>query len=86
MPITGPGGQVGIIPADKPGRLPVHIPCVLCGAGVTNFRLDPFDEHTLATASDDGKIRLWKIPEGGLESTDDGTSLLAATLSGKCQI
>ncbi|KAI8374237.1 uncharacterized protein BYT42DRAFT_575596 [Radiomyces spectabilis] len=67
VPITGPGGRVGIISVDKPGRLPVHIPSLLCGSEVTNFQFDPFNNQVIATASEDNKIRVWSIPEGGLE-------------------
>ncbi|KAI8141932.1 hypothetical protein BJV82DRAFT_645071 [Fennellomyces sp. T-0311] len=67
VPISGAGGRVGIISIDKPGRLPTHVPSVLCGSTVTNFKFDPFDPQVLATVSDDNAIRLWKIPEAGLE-------------------
>ncbi|KAI9310453.1 hypothetical protein BX666DRAFT_1869613, partial [Dichotomocladium elegans] len=67
VPITGAGGRVGIIRVDQPGRLPTHIPSVLCGSPVTYFAFDPFDPHILATASEDDTIRLWKLPETGLE-------------------
>ncbi|KAI9011899.1 hypothetical protein CLU79DRAFT_848786 [Phycomyces nitens] len=67
VPISGPGGRVAVIAANKPGRLPTHVPCVLCGSEVTNFQFNPFNEHTLATVSEDNKIRIWTIPEGGLE-------------------
>ncbi|KAG0174129.1 Coronin-7 [Apophysomyces sp. BC1015] len=67
VPISGPGGRVGIIPVNKPGRLPTHIPCVVCGSPVTYFVFDPFNDHMLATVSEDNKVRLWKIPEDSLE-------------------
>ncbi|KAL0085171.1 hypothetical protein J3Q64DRAFT_1835582 [Phycomyces blakesleeanus] len=67
VPIAGPGGRVGIISVNKPGRLPTHVPCVLCGSEVTNFQFNPFNDHVLATVSEDNKIRVWTIPEGGLE-------------------
>ncbi|KAI9496400.1 hypothetical protein BDB00DRAFT_117680 [Zychaea mexicana] len=67
VPISGAGGRVGIISINKPGRLPTQIPSILCGSTVTNFKFDPFDPHVLATASEDNCIRLWRIPEDGLE-------------------
>ncbi|KAI8091710.1 hypothetical protein BDF21DRAFT_376539 [Thamnidium elegans] len=67
VPISGPGGRVAIINADKPGRLPVSLPCVMCGSEVTNFKFDPFNESILVTVSNDNKIRVWEIPEGGIE-------------------
>jgi coronin-7 len=67
VPISGPGGRVGIINAQKPGRLPTHIPCVVCGSEVTNFKFDPFDHNRLITISQDNRIRAWDIPEDGIE-------------------
>ncbi|KAI7899420.1 WD40-repeat-containing domain protein [Cokeromyces recurvatus] len=67
VPISGPGGRVGIINARKPGRLPIHIPSVLCNSEVNDFKFDPFDENILITVSNDNKIRVWEIPEEGLE-------------------
>ncbi|CEG71439.1 Putative Coronin [Rhizopus microsporus] len=67
VPISGPGGRVGIINAQKPGRLPTHIPCVVCGSEVTNFKFDPFDHNRLITISQDNRIRVWDIPEDGIE-------------------
>jgi coronin-7 len=51
VPISGPGGRVGIIDANKPGRLPTHIPCVLCGSEVTSFKFDPFNPLRLLTGT-----------------------------------
>ncbi|CAO3703251.1 unnamed protein product [Rhizopus stolonifer] len=67
VPISGPGGRIGIIDAQKPGRLPTRVPCVLCGSEVTNFKFDPFDPYRLVTVSLDSKMRVWEIPEGGIE-------------------
>ncbi|KAI9483481.1 MAG: hypothetical protein EXX96DRAFT_558330, partial [Benjaminiella poitrasii] len=66
VPISGPGGRVGIINAKKPGRLPTHLPSVLCNSEVTNFKFNPFNENILVTVSDDNKIRVWEIPEEGI--------------------
>lgn len=67
VPISGPGGRIGIINAAKPGRLPTQIPCFLSGSEVINFKFDPFDDSILVTVSNDNKIRVWEIPEGGIE-------------------
>ncbi|KAI8973262.1 hypothetical protein BDF20DRAFT_638541 [Mycotypha africana] len=67
LPLSGPGGRIGIINAKKPGRLPAHIPCLLCNSEVSNFKFDPFNENILVTVSNDNKIRLWEIPEDGIE-------------------
>lgn len=49
VPISGPGGRIAIINADKPGRLPTQIPSVMCESEVVNFKFDPFDEFVLVT-------------------------------------
>ncbi|KAI8092155.1 uncharacterized protein B0P05DRAFT_524970 [Gilbertella persicaria] len=67
VPLSGPGGRVGIINTEKPGRLPIHVPSILCNSEVTNFRFDPFNDNILVTVSNDNKIRVWEIPEGGIE-------------------
>ncbi|KAI8884390.1 DUF1900-domain-containing protein [Backusella circina FSU 941] len=67
VPISGPGGRIGIIDINKPGRLPTHVPCVLCGSEVSSFKFDPFNPLRLLTVSVDNKIRVWDIPEGGIE-------------------
>ncbi|KAK4519787.1 IRG-type G domain-containing protein [Mucor velutinosus] len=67
VPLSGPGGRVSIINSEKPGRLPIHIPSVLCNSEVSNFKFDPFNENILVTVSMDNKIRVWEIPEGGIE-------------------
>ncbi|KAI9252117.1 hypothetical protein BY458DRAFT_523377 [Sporodiniella umbellata] len=67
IPISGPGGRVGIINAEKPGRLPTRIPCILCGSEVTNFKFDPFNHNRLVTVSLDNKLRVWELPDDGIE-------------------
>jgi coronin-7 len=52
VPISGPGGRVGIISVEKPGRLPTHIPSLLCNSEVTNFKFDPFNDHILVTGKE----------------------------------
>ncbi|KAI8646498.1 hypothetical protein BD408DRAFT_410318 [Parasitella parasitica] len=67
VPLSGPGGRVGIINVEQPGRLDVHIPSVLCNSEVTSFKFDPFNENILVTASIDNKIRIWEIPDKGIQ-------------------
>jgi coronin-7 len=82
IPLSGPGGRIGIISTSSStgGRLPTRLPCILTGSDVTYFQFDPFDAHVLAIASDDNKIRLFRIPENGL---DEDLSETIAVLQGK---
>ncbi|KAK8721824.1 hypothetical protein OTU49_012588 [Cherax quadricarinatus] len=67
LPLSGPGGKLSVLKHKKGGRQPDGvIPSLMNTANVMDFAFDPFNEHTLAVACDDGKIHLWHIPEGGL--------------------
>ncbi|KAM9599471.1 coronin-7-like isoform 3-T3 [Morphnus guianensis] len=67
-------GNTGPTDADrslsKPGRLPdTAVPTIQNGTAVADLSWDPFDPRRLAVAGEDAKIRLWRIPEGGLRET-----------------
>lgn len=60
---------------SKGGRLPDGvIPCLVNGINIMDFQWDPFDANTLVVACDDGRVKIWTIPEDGLnESTNEPT-------------
>ena len=67
MPLTGPGGKLAIFETRKPGRIPDGVtPVLINGTTVLDFAFDPFDNSRLAAGCDDGIIRVWRIPQGGL--------------------
>ncbi|KAJ8922826.1 hypothetical protein NQ315_007861 [Exocentrus adspersus] len=67
VPLSGPGGKIAIFELSKTGKLPDGvIPALVHGNNVMDFAWDPFDNGRLAVACDDGVIKLWRIPEGGL--------------------
>ncbi|XP_045479141.1 coronin-7 isoform X1 [Harmonia axyridis] len=72
VPLSGPGGKISILNRKKPGKLPDGvIPSLVQGSNIMDFSWDPFDNHRLAVACDDGIIKLWRIEEDGLkESTN----------------
>ena len=41
-------------------------PVLINECNVMDFGFDPFDPRRLAVACDDGRVRVWTIPEGGL--------------------
>jgi coronin-1B/1C/6 len=48
-------------------RFEVTLPLIKGHAGaITDLSFSPFHDHLLASASEDGKIQLWMIPEDGL--------------------
>ncbi|XP_030814249.1 coronin-7-like [Camarhynchus parvulus] len=70
LPLLSAGGQIAVLELSKPGRLPdVAVPTIQNGAAVADLTWDPFDPRHLAVAGEDAKIRLWRIPEGGLQET-----------------
>uniref|UniRef100_A0A8D2DI20 Coronin n=1 Tax=Sciurus vulgaris TaxID=55149 RepID=A0A8D2DI20_SCIVU len=68
VPLLSSGGQVAVLELRKPGRLPdTALPTLQNGAAVTDLAWDPFDPHRLAVAGEDARIRLWRVPPGGLK-------------------
>ncbi|XP_019395702.1 PREDICTED: coronin-7 [Crocodylus porosus] len=68
VPLLSAGGQIAILELSKPGRLPdTSIPTIQNGTPVADFCWDPFDLQRLAVAGEDAKIRIWRIPPGGLQ-------------------
>jgi coronin-1B/1C/6 len=48
-------------------RLEADVPLIKGHAGpVVDFEFSPFNDSLLATASEDGTIKLWVIPEEGV--------------------
>ncbi|XP_059617910.1 coronin-7 isoform X2 [Phlebotomus argentipes] len=67
VPLAGPGGKIAIYELEKCGRLPDGvIPSLVNGSNIMDFQWDPFNPSRLAVACDDGIVRLWMIPAGGL--------------------
>lgn len=70
FPLSGPGGQIAVVPLDKPGRLPDSgLPVIQCGSGVLDFAMDPFNKQRLATACESGFVTVWEVPNDGLTET-----------------
>ncbi|XP_021695077.1 coronin-7 isoform X3 [Aedes aegypti] len=80
VPISGAGGKIAIFELSKPGRLPDGvIPSLVNGNNIMDFQWDPFDNQRLAVACDDGSVKIWAIPEGGLtEPTNEPEKELVA--------
>uniref|UniRef100_A0A0N8ESA2 Coronin n=1 Tax=Aedes aegypti TaxID=7159 RepID=A0A0N8ESA2_AEDAE len=80
VPISGAGGKIAIFELNKPGRLPDGvIPSLVNGNNIMDFQWDPFDNQRLAVACDDGSVKIWAIPEGGLtEPTNEPEKELVA--------
>ncbi|XP_067859174.1 coronin-7 [Heptranchias perlo] len=67
VPLSVSGGQIAVLELSKPGRLPdSSLPTIENSSAVADLSWDPFDCHRLAVAGEDAKIRIWRVPSGGL--------------------
>ncbi|XP_029432457.1 coronin-7-like isoform X1 [Rhinatrema bivittatum] len=70
LPLLSAGAQVAVLELSRPGRLPdTSMPTIQNSSAVADICWDPFDLHRLVVAGEDAKIRVWRIPEGGLQET-----------------
>ncbi|CAK8684356.1 unnamed protein product [Clavelina lepadiformis] len=69
VPLTTPGGHVGIIELAKVGRITGDVPSFENTSPVTDFRWNPFDDRQLAVGLDDGLVKIWQVPDEGLSGT-----------------
>eukprot|EP00095_Tigriopus_kingsejongensis_P005020 maker-scaffold139_size317827-snap-gene-2.28 protein:Tk05020 transcript:maker-scaffold139_size317827-snap-gene-2.28-mRNA-1 annotation:"coronin-7 isoform x3" len=87
LPLTGPGGKIAVFETRKPGRIADGVTPVLINATtVMDFAFDPFNNARLATACDDGHVRVWTIPEGGLTHQVNTPTALFPAHADKIQI
>jgi coronin-1B/1C/6 len=60
------GGAFAVLDATKPGKLG-QFPLVTGHSGeVLDLEFNPFHDSIVASCSEDGYAKIWKIPEGGL--------------------
>uniref|UniRef100_A0A182NVF3 Coronin n=1 Tax=Anopheles dirus TaxID=7168 RepID=A0A182NVF3_9DIPT len=80
VPIAGAGGKIAVLELSDPRRLPDGvIPTLVNIQNIMDFQWDPFDAARLAVACDDGAVKLWRIPTGGLtEPTNEPEGVLVA--------
>lgn len=63
------GGAFLVLPIDKTGRLDFNTSRVTGHRGpVLDVKWNPFNDNIIASCSDDCTIKLWYIPDGGLNS------------------
>ncbi|KAJ9639407.1 Coronin-like protein crn1 [Coniosporium tulheliwenetii] len=65
------GGAFAVIPINERGRLPEQIPLFRGHtAAVLDTDWSPFDDSLIASGSDDGKVFIWRVPDGFTLYTD----------------
>jgi len=64
------GGSFVVVPLKQRGKLKSDYPLVAGHkAPVLDIEFNPFNDNIIASASEDGTIKLWSIPEAGLTDT-----------------
>ena len=59
--------MIAVMKAYEYKRLEADLPLIKGHAGpIIDFEFSPFNDSLLATASEDGKIKMWVIPEDGI--------------------
>jgi len=76
---SGGGGSVGILDANKPGKLePTKVPLLTGHKGaVLDLDFSPFNDDILATASEDTKINIWNLTGGFEGHKTDASQVLS---------
>jgi len=62
------GGPIGVIRHEDQGKISQTNPPLLSAhkRAVLDFDWHPFNDHILASVSEDANVMIWKIPEGGV--------------------
>jgi coronin-1B/1C/6 len=59
------GGAFAVIPVEERGKLPEQLPLFRGHtAAVLDTDWNPFNDDVIASGSDDGKVFIWKVPDG----------------------
>ncbi|XP_071942411.1 coronin-2B-like [Antedon mediterranea] len=70
------GGAFAVIPLKKNGRIDASYPKIVGHSGpVLDIKWSPFDDNLIASCSDDGLIKFWVIPEGGISTNQSEPEL-----------
>ncbi|KAK7422422.1 Coronin-like protein crn1 [Neonectria punicea] len=65
------GGAFAVIPLEERGKVPDQIPLFRGHtAAVLDTDWNPFNDHIIASASEDGKVFIWEVPRGFTLHTD----------------
>lgn len=76
VPIRASTGQLLVKPVKGSERITFKTPKIMAHRCPINaFSFDPFHEFSLVTGSDDGEIKVWKLPSSGLTSNETESSI-----------
>ncbi len=75
--LTKGGGAIGIFETNNFMRVKSNFPLIRGhSAAVTDLKFSPFVNNLLASASEDGTVKIWTIPENGLKEDISGETQL----------
>ena len=64
---SGGGGVIAVMKAYDYKRLEADLPLIKGHGGpIVDFDFSPFNDNLFSTASEDGSIKMWVIPEEGI--------------------
>ncbi|KAI3639526.1 hypothetical protein MIR68_002220 [Amoeboaphelidium protococcarum] len=73
---AGGGGQFAVIPLEQVGKLANDLPVFSGHTGaVLDTDFNPFNDYVVASGSEDCKVCVWSIPEGGLKENCNAPAL-----------
>ncbi|KAA1118825.1 Coronin-7 [Puccinia graminis f. sp. tritici] len=81
VPIGGPGGRLGVHRLTNKGRLPTRLPCLINEANIVAFEVDQLVQGRVFVAGEDGKVRVFRVPEQGLEEDSLNAELILSASS-----
>ncbi|XP_064595737.1 coronin-2B-like isoform X2 [Liolophura sinensis] len=63
------GGSFVVLPLERTGRVDINTPKV-CGhkGPVLDVKWNPFNDHVIASCSEDATVKVWQIPHEGLRT------------------
>jgi len=76
---VGGGGAFIVLNKDRTGRLEPDVAKISAHKEyVLDLQWSPYNDHFIASCSEDGSIKIWEIPEGGIHSNWDMDKALLA--------
>src|SRR5271163_1817255 len=64
FPVGGPGGRIAFLSLSNPGRHETP-PTLSAGISLVDFSLSPHRNSSIASAGEDGRVRVWKVEDAG---------------------
>lgn len=79
VPIGGPGGKLGVHFLAQKGRLPTQLSALINGSNISAFEVDQLDPQRVYIAGEDGKVKIFRVPEAQWEEDLSDAELVLST-------